>query len=233
MKTEFNSYLWWIFENGQDTTGDFDPSLYGWRTYGDLGLVLDANTRYPTFYAMKLMQHFVQPGDTILNPTSDQPLLSVYAASNSSGTVSLLVINKDPTNTLTSDVTLAGYIPSAVATVYAYGMAQDESAQNNGSLTSQDIAVSGFSPVSSDFAYAFPPYSLTLFTFAQAGAPLLGISYSGNQVIVSWDPSATGWTLQTNSNLSTGTWGNYLGAIFNNSVTNAPPTGNVFFRLKQ
>jgi hypothetical protein len=29
MKTEFNSYLWWIFENGQDTTGDFDPSLYG------------------------------------------------------------------------------------------------------------------------------------------------------------------------------------------------------------
>jgi len=233
MKTEFNSYLWWIFENGQDTTGDFDPSLYGWRIYGDLGLVLDTNTRYPTFYAMKLMQQFVQPGDTILNPTSELPMLSVYAASNASGTVSLLVINKDPTNALTSDVTLAGYIPNAVATVYSYGMAQDEAAQNNEPLTSQDIAVSSCSSVSSDFTYAFPPYSLTLFTFTQASAPLLNINYSGNQVIVSWDSSATGWTLQTNTTLAAGTWGNYLGAISNSSVTNSPPTGTVFFRLKQ
>jgi hypothetical protein len=65
------------------------------------------------------------------------------------------------------------------------------------------------------------------------GAPLLIITHVGNQAIVSWDPSATGWTLQTNNNLTTGTWGNYLGAVSNNSVTNAPPTGNVFFRLKQ
>jgi hypothetical protein len=65
------------------------------------------------------------------------------------------------------------------------------------------------------------------------GAPLLFITYSGNQAIVSWDPSVTGWTLQTNNNLSTGTWANYLGAVSNNSVTNAPPTGTVFFRLKQ
>jgi len=65
------------------------------------------------------------------------------------------------------------------------------------------------------------------------GAPLLIISHVGNQAIVSWDPSVTGWTLQTNNNLSTGTWGNYTGAVVNNSVTNSPPTGNVFFRLKQ
>lgn len=65
------------------------------------------------------------------------------------------------------------------------------------------------------------------------GAPLLTITYVGNQAIVSWDPSVTGWTLQTNNNLSTGTWDNYLGAVNNNSVTNTPPTGTVFFRLKQ
>jgi hypothetical protein len=65
------------------------------------------------------------------------------------------------------------------------------------------------------------------------GAPLLIISHVGNQAIVSWDPSVTGWTLQTNNNLSTGTWGNYLGAVANNSVTNTSSTGTVFFRLKQ
>jgi len=69
------------------------------------------------------------------------------------------------------------------------------------------------------------------FTFSLT--PMLNISDSGNQSVVSWNSSATGWTLQTNNNLSTGTWGNYLGTVVNNSVTNAPPTGNVFFRLKQ
>ncbi len=65
------------------------------------------------------------------------------------------------------------------------------------------------------------------------GAPLLAITYAANQAIVSWSPSVTGWTLQTNNNLTTGTWGNYLGAVTNNRVTNSAPTGNVFFRLQQ
>ena len=65
------------------------------------------------------------------------------------------------------------------------------------------------------------------------GAPLLTITYSGNQAIVSWPSSVTGWTLQTNANLATGAWGNYAGAVVNNSMTNAPPTGNLFFRLKR
>jgi hypothetical protein len=63
------------------------------------------------------------------------------------------------------------------------------------------------------------------------GAPLLNITYIVNQAIVSWDPSATGFTLQTNANLATPTWGNYLGSVMNNSITNSLPKGNVFFRL--
>jgi hypothetical protein len=65
------------------------------------------------------------------------------------------------------------------------------------------------------------------------GAPLLTIIYAGNQAIVSWPSSATGWTLQTNNNLVTGTWGNYAGTVVNNRVTNSPPKGILFFRLKQ
>jgi len=45
--------------------------------------------------------------------------------------------------------------------------------------------------------------------------------------------SATGWTLQTNATLATGTWGNDLGSVVNNSATNSLPAGTVFFRLKQ
>jgi hypothetical protein len=63
--------------------------------------------------------------------------------------------------------------------------------------------------------------------------PSLTITYSGNQVIVLWPSVLTGWTLQTNNNLATGSWGNFSGQVVNNSVTNLLPKGNLFFRLEQ
>jgi hypothetical protein len=81
-------------------------------------------------------------------------------------------------------------------------------------------------------------YSLTggfwsIYAVQTSGAPLLYITQVGNKAVVWWSPSVTGWTLQTNVNLATPTWGNYLGPVVNNSVTNAPPPMNLFFRLKQ
>jgi hypothetical protein len=79
-------------------------------------------------------------------------------------------------------------------------------------------------------------YSLTggfwsLYAVQTPDAPLLTITYAGNQAIVSWSPSVTGWTLQTNNNLATGVWGNYAGPVIDNSAINSPPMGNLFFRL--
>jgi hypothetical protein len=81
-------------------------------------------------------------------------------------------------------------------------------------------------------------YSLTggfwaIYAVQTPGAPLLYITQAGNKVVVWWSPAVTGWTLQTNVNLATPAWGNYLGPIVNNSVTNSPPPNNLFFRLKQ
>jgi hypothetical protein len=81
-------------------------------------------------------------------------------------------------------------------------------------------------------------YSLTggfwaIYAIQSPGAPLLTITYVGKNAVVSWDPTVTGWTLQTNVNLATpATWGNYLGTIANNSATNKPPPNDLFFRLK-
>ena len=65
------------------------------------------------------------------------------------------------------------------------------------------------------------------------GAPWLNITQAGGKVVVSWPSSVSGWTLQTNVNLATPTWGNYLGPVVNNSATNSPPPNNLFYRLKQ
>jgi len=85
-------------------------------------------------------------------------------------------------------------------------------------------------------------YSLTggywsLFAVQTPGAPLLTITSSGNNAIVSWPVSTTSFMLQTNGNLATTNWFNYGGVVNTNagiySVTITPPKGNLFFRLKQ
>ena len=70
-----------------------------------------------------------------------------------------------------------------------------------------------------------------IYAVQTAGAPILTITYSNHQAIVSWSPSITSWVLQTNTDLRTTNWGNYLGTIVNNTVTNLPPPNNLFFRL--
>ena len=206
MKTEFNSFLWWDLRNGPDTGGDFDPSLYGWRTNGDLGIIRDLNTRYPTFYAMKLMQYFAQTGDTVLNPASSDSLLAVYAAQRTNGTVSVLVINKDPTSTLTRPIGFAGFAPNTLATIRSYGIPQDEATRTNSIVPgAQDIATNSFPNAGTTFNYAFPPYSLTLFTLAPA-VPSLSVAppafQSGNAFVFQLQgPSGVKYVVQTSSNL--------------------------------
>jgi hypothetical protein len=69
------------------------------------------------------------------------------------------------------------------------------------------------------------------------GLPNLIITHSGNSVVVSW-PDTGSYTLQQNGNLAdTGGWMtsgySITTASGTNSITITPPTGNLFFRLKQ
>lgn len=168
-KTEFNGFVWWDLRNGSDTTGDFSSSLYGWRTFGDLGIINGTATRLPTFYALKLMQFFVQPGDTVLNATASIPLLSTYATKKADGALTLLAINRSPSNTIPVQVVVTNFTPWTNATVRSYGIPQDGAARTNATLALQNIATNSVA-VSGQFIYSFAPYSLTLFTFSPDGA---------------------------------------------------------------
>jgi alpha-N-arabinofuranosidase len=186
MKTEFNSYVWWDFRNASDTSGWFDPSLYGWRAYGDLGMVNGPGTRLPAFYAAKLMQYFAQAGDTILASASDYPWLSIYAAQKTSGALSLLVLNKDTTTNFNAQISLADYSPAASATVRSFGIPQDEAARTNGPAAAQDIATNIFAGVSAAFNYNFPALSVTLLTLGPT-APALAVvppAQPGGQLVL-------------------------------------------------
>jgi hypothetical protein len=160
VQTEFNSFLWWNFRNNQDHNANNSPKLYGWRQYGDQGIMCGNDTRYPTFYTYKLLKYFVRAGDQIVHAASDDKLLSAYAERRADGTLALLVINKSPSATLKADLSLAGIQPESAATIYSYGIPQDEAARTG--TGSPDIAKAVFRGAAAEFPCMFGPYSATV-----------------------------------------------------------------------
>lgn len=85
-----------------------------------------------------------------------------------------------------------------------------------------------FNPVVTAASSSNPPLLSILLTDPPE-SPVL------DNVVVSW-PAAAGFGLQTNADLTTTNWGDYLGTVDNangtNSVTLLKSTGSLFFRLK-
>jgi len=176
MQTEINSLLWWDLRNSQDSGNNNSSSLYGWRNYGDYGILSTPSTggstsyydTYPTYYAMKLLAKFARHGDTVVAATSNNSLLTVFAA-KSGGNLNLLVINKDPATTLTGSIALTGYAPPAAANVYSYGKTQDDAARTGSG--SADIASTTMAISGATFSTTFAPYSLTVISLDPAATP--------------------------------------------------------------
>jgi len=204
MKTEFNSFIWWDLRNGSDYDGDFNSGLYGWRNYGDLGIINGPSTRHPVFYAFKLMQFFARPGDTILNATTDYALLTAYASRKADGSVALLVINKDRYATLTAQLALTNFLPWTNAFVRSYGIAQDEATRTNSAIPgAQDIATNHFAVSGTNLSAIFPPYSLTLLTIPPAAPKLAVLAAAGGQMVLQVQGQAkVRYVVQSSTNLS-------------------------------
>ena len=177
----YNGLFWWDLHNSKNVDmkpssptygqilGNNDDALYGWRTWGDFG-VLNAQgpapILYPTFYVARLLRHFARGGDAVVPVTGGHPLLCAYAALRADGTLSLLVVNKAAA-ALTGNVSLASFTPTADSAVYYYGEEQDNFLNpDKGAVRapSPDVARTPFAAASPAFPYAFPAYSVTLFS---------------------------------------------------------------------
>jgi hypothetical protein len=159
-QTEFNSFIWWNLRNAQDRKSINNPSLYGWRQYGDHGIMSGNDVRYPTFHVFELLKYFARGGDKIVRATSDNKLLSVYAALRVDRTLALLIINKSPQIVMNANFSIASFQAQPEATTYCYGIPQDEAARTG--TGSEEIAESTFADTSSRFSCKFQPYSATV-----------------------------------------------------------------------
>jgi alpha-L-arabinofuranosidase len=177
MQTEIAALMWWDTRNGVDFNNNNSPSLYGWRNYGDYGILSSPATGgpsgyyepYPTYYAFKMVSKFIRPGDSIVSASSNNSLLTVFAAKTAGGNVNLLVLNKDPATTLGASITLNGFTPAATATTYFYGKPQDDAAKPGGSGAT-DVASSTMNISGATFTANFAPYSMTVIALSQGTA---------------------------------------------------------------
>jgi alpha-L-arabinofuranosidase len=211
MKTELRSLVWWDMRNAQETGNNNSSSLYGWRMYGDYGIVSGNNDRYPSYYVKKLMQHFVRGGDTMASASTNYSKLSAYAMRRTNGTLAVLVLNKDRTTAFTPTISISGFTPASSATVYSYGIPQDEAARTGSG--SPDVQQSTANGLSSSFAYTFGPYSATVFLFIPVvGSPpsspskLVARALSSSQIQLSWADTSHNETGFKIERLAGATW---------------------------
>jgi alpha-N-arabinofuranosidase len=168
LQTEINSLVWWDLRNGPDPNENNSSSLYGWRKYGDYGIMDGTKTLYPTYYVDKLLSNFARGGEQVLSASSNNQLLAAYATLRPDGGLNVLFINKDPANSIVTQVNLNGYNPASEATVYSYGEPQDKAAKKG--VGSPDVQQSTFTSASSSFSITLPSYSATVLALVPPGA---------------------------------------------------------------
>jgi hypothetical protein len=157
LQSGVTSVDWWQIHNGIVTGGNNSSSLYGTATYGDYGILSDgscgtvggaqvcepaADTPFPAYYGTKLLSMFIHPGDTLVSASSSQSLLHSYAVKAADGSLRVLLVNDDPSNSYTASLSYSGFTPGSatptVATLAPPGTSI--STATAGSASSQTIA---------------------------------------------------------------------------------------------
>ena len=149
---------------------------------------------YPTYYAAKLMPYFAAHGDTVV---SRHERLSAAGhvrgqtdqwRADPAGDQQELLRPISPPPSISS-----GYVPYTNATVYSYGIPQDEAARTG--IGSPDIVHSSLTGVHSMFTNTFAPFSVSVIVMSPAAEPPftpanLAATGSNAAVALSWDAAA-------------------------------------------
>ena len=212
---------WWDTHNGA-TTVSTAPD--GATDYGDWGVLSSAtsvggtsepalNTPFPSYFALSMLSHAGQPGDTMVRAATDDQLVSAHAVRNADGDLSVLLVNKDPVNSYPIRLSYTGFTPgTATPTVYTYGdEASSITTATAGTGTTQTL----------------PPYSIETVVLAPsaAGSALTApgsptaTNVADGQATVRWTPSAGGHVVRYEVYRQFGTDSELLGSSTSDSFT--------------
>ena len=97
----------WDLHNGPLKTNNNSTSLYGWRKYGDYGILgsgggsgttgEELNEPTPDYFAIELASKVALPDGTVVASSEDnETSMDVYAILEANGDLDLLIVNKTP-----------------------------------------------------------------------------------------------------------------------------------------
>ncbi|MEE1788664.1 cellulose binding domain-containing protein [Streptomyces sp. SP17BM10] len=145
---------WWDLRNGTDCAKV--TTVEGATDYNDGGMVSSGascepalNTPFPAYYGTQMISRLGAPGDTLVKAASSSSLLSAHAVRRADGDVDVMLINKDPNNDATVNLSYAGFTPSsATPTVHSYlKNAHGIGTAQSGSPTAQTVPAYGITVV--------------------------------------------------------------------------------------
>jgi Cellulose binding domain/Fibronectin type III domain len=159
---------WWDVHNG---IGDVS-TVAGQTDFTDFGLLSSAgctaggtcepalNTPFAPYFAIQMLSTFAHPGDQLVRTGTDQPMVSAHAVRRPNGDAAVLLVNRDPVNSIPVTIDWAGIGLSPAAPTVT-------------SFTNGATALSS-GPAGTATSQTLPPYSLTTVvahTTASASAP--------------------------------------------------------------
>ncbi|MGW2815576.1 cellulose binding domain-containing protein [Streptomyces sp. NPDC001415] len=145
---------WWDLRNGTDCSKV--TTVEGATDYNDGGMVSSGascepsvNTPFPAYYGTQMISRLGTPGDTLVKAASSSSLISAHAVRRATGDVDVMLINKDPNNDATVNLSYSGFTPSsATPTVHSYlKNAHGIGTAQSGSPTTQTVPAYGITVV--------------------------------------------------------------------------------------
>jgi hypothetical protein len=191
-----SSVDWWQIHNGIVTSGDNGSSLFGTATYGDYGVLSDAtcggqtcepaaDTPFPAYYGLKLLGGFIHPADTLVGASSAASLVKSYAVRGTDGNLRVMLVNDDPTNSYTVNLSYQGFTPASAAPMVANLTATGVTTAVGGSVSSQTIA-----PYTAE-VITLQPGSTTVVPPTAPGTPTAS-AVTSTSTNLNWAPSTSG-----------------------------------------
>ncbi|MFI1855123.1 hypothetical protein [Streptomyces sp. NPDC020480] len=135
---------WWNVHNGSGGTA---TDVTGATDYNDEGLLSNgsgnepaAQTPFRAYYGIQMLSRVAQAGDILVRASSSTTTVSAHAARRANGALSVLLVNKDPANSVTVTLSYTGYRPKATVTTDTYGLTDTQiTSAANGTATSQTV----------------------------------------------------------------------------------------------
>ena len=213
---------WWDTHNGPSA---ISTAPDGATDFGDFGVLSSGtcvsgtcepalNTPFPAYYAISMLSKLGLPGDTMVRAGTDNQLVAAHAVLNADGDLSVMLVNKDPSDSHPVSLHYAGFTPAATTpTVYTYG---DEAT----SITSaaQGTSASQVLPPQEIETIVLQPQAGSQSALTAPGSPSVS-GVTDTQATVSWTPSTGGQVDRYGVYEQFGTDSELLGASTSGSFT--------------